>query len=80
MPRGGLVGALMNQHDDCCEFCDRPLLDEKVYADPETIDAGLGITLCTRQSCIQERESMPLLQRLNVYLGHAATGGLSEQV
>ncbi|MGD8317766.1 MAG: hypothetical protein PVH21_00050 [Myxococcales bacterium] len=77
----GLVDALSNPHTvECCEFCDRPLLDDKAYADLETADAGLGIALCTRQSCIDERESMPVLQRLNVYLGHAAIGRLTEHI
>ena len=57
---------------ECCEFCDEPLLNQRIYADPETVDAGLGVALCTRPACIQERESMPLRERLSVYLGHKA--------
>lgn len=54
-----------------CEFCDRPLLDDKTYADVETVHAGLGITLCTRQDCIQRREAMSLVERLNIYMTQA---------
>jgi hypothetical protein len=61
-----------------CEFCNERLLDERVYADPETIDAGVGVTLCTRQRCIEEREAMSLRQRLSVYLGRSTVGGLRE--
>lgn len=72
---GALVHALMNESRDaveCCEFCDLPLLDERVYADPETCEGGLGIALCTRRACIREREAMSFRERLNVYLAHAA--------
>ena len=61
-----------------CEFCNEPLLDECVFADPETVDAGVGVTLCTRQRCIEEREAMSLRQRLSVYLGRSTVGELRE--
>lgn len=54
---------------ECCEYCDRPLLDGAVFSDPDTCYAGLGTSLCSRQRCIADREAMPLQARLNVYLG-----------
>ncbi len=55
-----------------CEFCDRLLTNGRIYADVDTVDAGIGLALCTRQPCIEQRESMSLGDRVNVYLGHAA--------
>jgi hypothetical protein len=50
-----------------CEFCDLPA-GEKYFSDRDTMDAGLGVRLCARQRCIEERDAMPVSERLNVYL------------
>ncbi len=71
MDAKSLVDALLALYQDPvsrCDFCDLPLLDAKTFSDAATMDAGLGVELCSRTSCIQEREAMPLRERLNIYL------------
>jgi hypothetical protein len=65
-----LVGIDLSRRSELvrCEFCDQPLIDERVFSDPGTMSAGLGTRLCGRLSCLEERCNTPLDMRLTIYM------------